>query len=134
MLTKLIKRDGRVVEFDTKKIVSAISKASSAIRSKSIDVPNIANGVVSKLSLVFNDLNPPSVEQISDFVEKTLMEENHTDIAKAYILYRQKHTEERKAKEAMIGGLPVNNKRISVNSLKVLKERYLLKDEHGKII
>ncbi len=133
--TKVVKRDGRVVKFDIKKILSAISKAAVATKKEQlIDIYKIANDVIRKVSENFSDSNPPSVEQISDHVEKILMEANYGDVAKAYILYRQKRSEERKAKEAMIGGLAVHNKRISVNSLKVLKERYLLRDEAGKII
>lgn len=135
LFTKVVKRDGRTVDFDLSKVISAISKAAAVAKlDKNFDVSLVANEVVSALVKKFTDANPPSVEQISDCVETTLMEKNHVDIAKAYILYRQKRTEERKAKEAMIGGLPVLNKKITVNALKVLKERYLLKDEVGKII
>lgn len=132
-LHTIIKRDGRQTPFDATKITTAIYKAAKAVN-QPLNPTIITNSVLELLNKTYTNEQPPTVEQISDIVEQTLIQHNHTDIAKAYILYRQKRTEERTAKEALIGGLPVTNKKITINALRVLKERYLLKDSQGKII
>lgn len=91
------KRDGTIVDFDFEKIRSAISKASMG---------EIEAGLIVKVSdCVENDLNfndVVDVETIQDLVEKKLMEHGYLDIAKRYILYRQKHTERREATKHLI--------------------------------
>lgn len=129
----IIKRDGRHAPFDHTKITAAIIRAASAA-GQAVNAQAVTATVIEKLNITFSNTQPPTVEQISDGVEQALIYHNHAEIAKAYILYRQKRTEERTAKEALIGGLPIINKKITINSLRVLKERYLLKDKHGKII
>ncbi|MBI4140835.1 vitamin B12-dependent ribonucleotide reductase [Candidatus Woesearchaeota archaeon] len=130
-INTIVKRDGRRAQFDPTKITTAIQKAATAA-SQPADMQKITSAVLEALNKTYTNEQPPTVEQISDIVEQTLIQLSYADIAKTYILYRQRRTEERKAKEALLGGLPVTNKKITINSLRVLKERYLLKDKQGK--
>ena len=63
-----------------------------------------------------------------------MIDSGQAKIAKAYILYRQKHAEMRMAKKAILGREIAGRTKVSVNSARVLKERYLRKDDEGRII
>ncbi len=73
----------------------------------------------------------PSVEQVQDIVEKTLIENGHARTAKAYILYRQKRAEIRRMK-ALLG--VTDELKLPLNAIVVLERRYLRKDEKGRVI
>ena len=91
----VIKRDGRQVSFDKKKIESAVLKAFKAVDGK-IDeyaerkAKNIADYICN-----IEKTQDLSVEEIQDFVEKGLMSTKRKDIAIAYIEYRRKRSVER---------------------------------------
>lgn len=93
MITQVRKRDGRVVDFSRANIESAIRKAARATNT-TLDVITVSNYVIKTIEEKFND-QIPSVEQIQDVVEKTLVHFDYSDTAKAYIIYRKKKTEER---------------------------------------
>ena len=91
---KVIKRDGREIEFDANKIRSAITKAFVEVDSVSEDnlsekSISIINRIVDEISSCKKNL---SVEQIQDMVESKLMASKRKDVAKAYILYRDERT------------------------------------------
>ncbi len=134
VITRIKKRDGRIVDFDQSKITEAIWKAAKSVGGKDRELAEkISAQVVSVLKVFFKDEKViPSVEQIQDLVEKILMENGHAKTAKAYILYRQKHNELREQKEEILG-MPSDTK-FSVNALKILQQRYLLKDKDGKVV
>jgi anaerobic ribonucleoside-triphosphate reductase len=98
-IEKIKKRDGKIVDFDEGKIAEAIWKAASSLGGKDRSLSlKLADQVVGKLE---NQLKPgevPSVEQVQDLVEKTLIENGHARTAKAYILYRHKRAEIRRMK------------------------------------
>jgi len=73
----------------------------------------------------------PTVEQVQDLVEKTLIENGHARTAKAYILYRQKRAEIRRMK--LLLGV-VDELKLPLNAILVLERRYLRKDENGRVI
>lgn len=101
-ITYLLKRDGRKDHFDQKKINIAIGKAFKATGTyKSEEVQRLTNKVVSFLELFYKQGGQPSVEIIQDLVEKILMEEGYTAIAKAYILYREQHAKIRQTKSLL---------------------------------
>ena len=82
---KVLKRDGREVDFDKSKIKVAIEKAFNACGTPQSD------SVYKALSeLVCGEIpsQNTSVEEIQDTVEKVLMSEGYHDVAKSYILYR----------------------------------------------
>ncbi len=131
MPAKIRKRDGKIVAFEIEKIVNAIYKATLAINKPDLAAAkHLANEVVLTLDALFPE-TIPSVEDIQDIVEKTLIKHGYADAAKAYILYRKKRAEIRRLKQFL--GV-VDELKLSVNAVKVLKQRYLLKDETGKVI
>ncbi len=131
MVTKIKKRDGRIVPFDPSRIERAISKAFKAVGEKDGEVvKKLASEVVRIVHERFGE-GIPSVEDVQDIVEEVLMREGYPKVAKAYILYRQKRTEVREIKR-MLG--VTDDLKLSVRAITVLKARYLLRDEEGRII
>jgi ribonucleoside-diphosphate reductase alpha chain len=68
---------------------------------------------------------------VQDLVEAVLITDAESDVAKAYILYREERKRIRGAKSMM--GVEDDIK-LSLNAVKVLEKRYLMKDENGKVI
>ena len=81
---KVVKRDGREVEFDANKIKVAIRKANNEVdiseRVSEEKIENIVQDIVEK------QIN--SVEDIQDFIEKNLVEAGLYKLSKKYIVYR----------------------------------------------
>ena len=97
MLTKIRKRSGAIVDFNKVKIADAIFKAAKAVGGNNRKIAEqLTEKIVKYLNENFDDYNVPSVEQVQDVVEKFLIEEGHAQTAKAYIIYRQKHSELRR--------------------------------------
>lgn len=97
----IIKRDGRVVEYDKDKISDAVLGALTEVRTDyeyDFDLVPEADGIADLVDAKLQTLNKEevSVEEIQDIVEVTLMAEDMYDIAKAYILYRENKAKERK--------------------------------------
>lgn len=130
-VTKIKKRTGEIVHFQPSKITKAISKALLTTDSDKHMATRISKEVVEKIHSVYSEKNIPTVEDIQDIVEKTLVKHNLPDVAKAYILYRNKQSEKREIKE--IFGVS-DDLKLRLNSIKVLKERYLAKNEEDEII
>ncbi len=132
MISKIKKRDGRIVDFDKEKITNAIFKAAQAVGGKDRELAaKLADQVVELLEKKLKPGEIPTVEQVQDLVEKVLVENRHYKTAKAYILYRQKRAEVRRAK-ALLG--VKDELKLSLNAILVLERRYLRKDERGKVI
>lgn len=133
-ITKIIKRNGEIVEFDQKKITEAIWKAAQSVggTDKSL-AEKISNQVTAVLEVFFKGKDVPNVEQIQDLVEKILIEGGHAKTAKAYIIYRQKHTDERDTQREILSG-KVTDLPFSLNALRVLAKRYLVRDEEENIM
>ncbi|MEM3697142.1 MAG: ribonucleoside triphosphate reductase [Candidatus Bathyarchaeia archaeon] len=86
------KRDGRLEPFDQERITNAIWKAAKAVGGKDRELAKrLSDQVVAELKKRFGDDGVPTVEEIQDLVEKTLIENGHARTAKAYILYRKQH-------------------------------------------
>lgn len=135
-ITKIQKRDGRIADFDQERITEAIWKAAQSVGGTDRSyAQQISNQVAAVLEVFYkNTETVPNVEQIQDLVEKILIEGGHAKTAKAYIIYRQKQTEQREEKEAILGKDKAEESlSFSTNALKVLQRRYLLKDDEGNI-
>ena len=99
MITQIVKRNGTTVPFDPNKIAVVMKKAFAA-ESVPVDdavLQQMTDRVIASLTLVCEGKEHcPTVEQVQDLVENTLMERGYFTVAKAYILYRFRHSEERK--------------------------------------
>ncbi len=122
MPLKIIKRDGRIVDFEKEKIIKAIWKAAKAVGGKNKEkAKELGNLVVKEANKKFGK-RTPQVEEIQDIVEKILIEEGHAKTAKAYILYRKSHQDLRDIKaifdtiEAVEDYVGVNDWEIKENS------------------
>ena len=111
---KVIKRDGRAVDYDRKKIEIAIGKANSEVkeneRATDIEIKNIIEYIES--------LNKKRmlVEDIQDIIEQKLMEINKFDLAKEYIVYRYTRALVRKQNttdESILGLIRNENKELN---------------------
>lgn len=131
MIGSIRKRDGRIEGFQPVKIANAIGKAFRAVGIEDSRAPTeLAERVVEIAENSFPDA-VPGVEDIQDIVERVLIDAGYADIAKAYILYRQRRSEIRDAKRYL--GVE-DDLKLSVNAIEVLKKRYLQRDERGDII
>ena len=102
MFKKIIKRDGKIVDFNQDKITEAIAKAGLATGEFKHDrAENLAEKVV-KVANETIKKRTPSVEQIQDIVEQVLMESSFKKTAKEYITYRQERNRIRSAKSNLM--------------------------------
>ena len=94
---QIIKRSGETEPYNGEKIITAIQKAFSEMG----QCP-CRNTLEQLLFSVESHLPPcPTVEQVQDLVERTLMEQGFFDVAKQYILYRQKRSELRAVRRSI---------------------------------
>jgi anaerobic ribonucleoside-triphosphate reductase len=92
---KVIKRDGRHVDYDRNKIVIAIQKANDEVEPyEQISEEKIYNIVA---SIENRGLTEMQVEDIQDIIEQKLMQEKKFVLAKTYIIYRYTREMVRKA-------------------------------------
>ncbi len=131
------KRDGRVSSFQKDKISNAVYKALVACSRPDHGLADkLASRVIEKLlNHGYSASELPSVEDVQDMVESTLIDEGLGEIAKAYILYRH---ERRKVREEKMKVLESKNldavaKKFDLNCLRVLASRYLLRNNKGQI-
>lgn len=92
---KVIKRDGRKVEYDAQKIINAINKANGEVK-ESEKVSELQIREILK-SILLNMDNSISVEEIQDFIEHKLMEFGKYELAKKYVIYRYQRALVRRA-------------------------------------
>ena len=97
-ISKIKKRDGRVVDFEQQKITEAIFKALTATtQSDGKRAKRLSDRVVQILNRRFKKEEIPHVEQVQDIVEEVLILEGLVETAKAYILYREQRRRIREA-------------------------------------
>ena len=92
---KIVKRDGRLVEFDQSKIKNAVLKSFVAVDGELTDYAiTKAENIAAHIESLQKE-ERLTVEQIQDLVEHGLMSTRRKDVAKAYITYRHERTKER---------------------------------------
>jgi ribonucleoside-triphosphate reductase len=95
METTIIKRDGKREAFSIEKVKNAIRKAFLSVGSYATDE------VIANLLCRLNVSNGVTVEDIQNQVEVALMSERYYAVAKSYMLYRQKHQEDREVRDKL---------------------------------
>ena len=85
-MQRVIKRDGREVEFDKIKIINSIDKSFAALSQQ--DTNGIAEKIADSIESMDKTLD---VDEIQNLIEAKLMASKHKDVAKAYINYRYLH-------------------------------------------
>jgi len=131
MFEKVRKRDGTIVEFVPDKITRAILKALAFCgKEDSALAECLTAKVLERLAEKISGVIP-GVEDIQDVVEEVLMREGLSDVARAYILYREKRRHLREAKWQLFG--VKDDLKLSLNAVRILQERYLLRDGEGRV-
>jgi len=135
---KVIKRDGRVVDFDSFRIENAIRKAMVSVgKYDERTLNNVVSYVLRMIDERFGESGIyPHVEEIQDIVELALVKHGLYEVAKAYILYRKERENIRKEKMLLLERDYIDevDKSLSLNAIRLLASRYLLRDENGKLI
>ena len=100
---QVVKRDGKIAEFDIKKISIAITKAFDALEKQY--TPNVIDFLALKVTADFEHKIKDglvSVEDVQDSVEAVLSQAGYADVAKAYILYRRQREKLREMKNTYL--------------------------------
>ncbi|MEM3921916.1 MAG: adenosylcobalamin-dependent ribonucleoside-diphosphate reductase [Nitrososphaerota archaeon] len=133
---KVIKRDGRVVDFDPTRIREAIRKAMVHVnRYDEESLNKVVEYVLNIISEKYGAEKTPHVEEIQDIVELSLVKFDLYEVAKAYIIYRKERERIREEKKRILEKDYVDevDKAFSLNALRLMASRYLLRDENGKL-
>ncbi len=132
----VIKRDGRVVDFDPSRIREAIRKAMVHVnRYDEESLNKVVEHVLKVIAEKYGAQRIPHVEEIQDIVELSLVKFDLYEVAKAYILYRKEREQIREEKKKILEKDYVDevDKAFSLNALRLMAARYLMKDEKGKL-
>lgn len=114
---KVIKRDGRIVEYDKQKIIVAIQKANQDV----VMEEKVSQKQIERIVKYIEDLKKKRmlVEDIQDIIEQKLMEYKKYTLAKKYIIYRYRRALVRKSNttdESILGLIKNGNKYISLEN------------------
>ena len=111
---KIIKRDGRVVDYDRQKISVAIEKANGEVKGREKASKEDIKNIVKYIEEL--DKKRMLVEDIQDIIEEKLMEIGKYELAKKYIVYRYNRALVRKANttdESILGLIRNENKELA---------------------
>jgi len=116
---RVIKRDGRIVKYNSEKIVNAVIKAMVAVDEVN---EQLAKTIADTVTNNLNGNREISVEEIQDKVEDGLIKSGSSKLAKAYILYRAQRAQVRGFRQVI--GVE-DDLKFGVNALSLLEKRYL---------
>ncbi len=137
-IIEIRKRSGAITAFNQDKISNAIFQALVATSKADRGIADkLAEDVVNKLvEQGFTSSRAPTVEDIQDIVESTLIDSGNSDIAKAYIVYRHERRKLRDEKKKVLNlkALDPVSKKFDLNCLRVLASRYLFRNGKSEII
>ena len=129
---QVIKANGNFQEFDTEKIYKSIWLAAQNVGGKDDKTAVLLkNEVVAVLTEKYPNGEYIKTSEIGEIVEKVLIEHGHAKTAKEFIRFRENKKHYRQDKESL--GIK-DDIGLGYNTLYILKERYLKRDEKGKII
>ena len=100
---QVVKRDGKITDFNISKISVAITKAFEATNKEYN--PDIIDLLALKVTADYQEKihdGRVTVEDIQDSVESVLSKAGYADVAKAYILYRKQREKVRNLKSTML--------------------------------
>jgi len=99
----VVKRDGNLVAFDRDRIATAIFKAAASIGGTDRALAErLAAQVEQALCATYGAGQAPTVEDIQDVVEATLIHNGHARTARAYIIYRHERAKARAARAGAV--------------------------------
>ena len=135
---KVIKRDGRVVDYDRAKVVTAIEKANNDVRRKEKATKEDIKTITNYIEEI--DKKRMLVEDIQDIIEEKLMELGKYELAKKYIVYRYTRALVRKSNttdESILGLIRNTNKEVmdensNKNAVMASTQRDLIAGEVSK--
>lgn len=105
MMRYVRSREGKVIDYDSKRIWNAIMHAFQALGLEETNIVDlITEDVNGALEHRFGDDGVPTVEEVQDEVERALMANGFYEVAKAYILYRTQRQEIRNLAFAIVSG------------------------------
>ncbi len=102
-LKSVVKRSGNTVDYDRRKIFNAIAGANrDASTPRDELAPDDVERVTTSVESAISENESIGVEEIQDQVEKELMTHGFFDVAKQFILYREKHAQRRLAQKKLM--------------------------------
>ena len=108
-ITHVIKRSGAIVPFNKERIANAIYRAVVAVGGRDKEkAGELAEHVVKILNDKFSASSIPNIEDVQDVVEKVLIENGHSTVAKEFILYREEAAKRRDSEGRLTSKLNEN--------------------------
>ena len=107
MIKKVIKRDGKTELYQLEKIHIAVNEAFKSCNQEASDkfIEGLDEEIDKFISSLPEDQETLSIEEIQDLIERYLIKKNKFEVAKAFILYRDKRTRIREQKSKIMKGI-----------------------------
>ena len=132
---QVIKRDGKIAEFDISKIASAVKQAFEACEKQYND--NMIDFLALKVTADFEPKIKDkliAVEDIQDSVESVLVQAGYADVAKSYILYRKQREKLRNMKSTILDYKELVDSYVKVTDWRVKENSTVTYSVGGRIL